>query len=57
MRRAVIKIDKKGKVTLPEWAWKGLLKQSGSKATSESGMRKAIKKQFIKALRKLEEEG
>lgn len=51
-KREVIVVGKNGLVTLPYWAWTGLLKQSGSKAKSASGQRRAIKKAFIEALLK-----
>lgn len=44
-------VSDKGKVTLPEWAWRGLLKMSGSKAKSDSGVRRAVKRQFTKLLK------
>ena len=51
MKKTTIPIDKNGKLLLPEWAWKGLYKQSGSKATSESGIRRAVRKEFLRLLR------
>jgi hypothetical protein len=50
-RKEIVRIDKKGRVRLPMWVAEGLFESSGSKATSLSGKRKAIKKHFIKLLR------
>ena len=50
VRREIVSVDSKGRVTLPDWAWKGLLKQSGSKARTWAGKRRAIRKQFLKLL-------
>jgi len=49
-RKATVVVEDNGRIQLPLWVAEGLLKQSGSKATSLSGQRKAIKKQFIKLL-------
>lgn len=53
MKKEIIVVDKNGRVTLPEWAWKGLFRQSGSKAKSEVGIRRAVRKEFIKLLKEM----
>lgn len=50
MRKEIVKVDDKGRVELPDWAWKRLLKMSGSKARTWGGKRRAIRKEFIKCL-------
>ena len=50
MKKAVVYVDSKGRVSLPEWVWKRLLKMSGSRAKSNSGQRRAIRKMFHKLL-------
>jgi hypothetical protein len=48
--KAIIQVDDKGRVELPMWVWKTLLKLSGSKAKTLNGQRRAVKKEFQKAL-------
>lgn len=50
LRKETVLVDSKGRITLPDWAWKMLLKASGSKARTWGGKRRAIRKEFIKRL-------
>lgn len=50
-KKELVQVDSKGRVTLPIWAWTQLLKESGSKAITVGGQRRAVKALFIKKLR------
>lgn len=50
MKREIVTVDSKGRVSLPTWVCEGLLKASGSRAKTPSGIRKAVRKQFMKLL-------
>jgi hypothetical protein len=48
MQKEIIRIDPRGQIDLPAWAWKILLKQSKIRSKKWRTQKKAVKRQFTK---------
>jgi hypothetical protein len=51
MPTEIIKIGPKGRIDLPMWAWKALLRMSKVRSKKFRIQKKAVKKQFSKVVR------
>lgn len=50
-RKELLVIKENGRVELPEWLWKILLKRSGIRSRKSRHVKKAIKKEFSNLIR------
>lgn len=46
----ILQVEANGRITLPDWVCEALLRKSGIRSRRKRAIKKAIKKQFIKAL-------